>query len=100
MKTINSRVVNTPYDDVFRTLLNDCSRLIIPVINEAFHECFSGDEKVVFSPEIHFLNQQDGGEAKRITDGSFTIVGKNKKKFLYECQSTADSSMLVRIFDA
>lgn len=29
-------VVNTPYDDVFRTMLNDCSRLIIPVINEIF----------------------------------------------------------------
>ncbi len=34
---------NTPYDDVFRTLLNDCSSLIIPVINEVFDECFSGD---------------------------------------------------------
>ena len=31
-------VVNTPYDDVFRTMLNDCSRLIIPVINEIFDE--------------------------------------------------------------
>ena len=29
---------NTPYDDVFRTLLNDCTQLIIAVINEAFHE--------------------------------------------------------------
>lgn len=99
MKSINSKIVNTPYDDVFRTLLNDCSRLIIPVINEVFDECFNGDEKVVFSPEIHFLNQQDGEEVKRITDSSFTIVGKSKKKFLYECQSTADSSMLVRIFE-
>lgn len=99
MKTANSKIVNTPYDDVFRTLLNDCSRLIIPVINEVFHECYSGEEKVVFSPEIHFLNQQDGEEVKRITDSSFTIVGKEKKKFLYECQSTADSSMLVRIFE-
>lgn len=36
---------NTPYDDVFRTLLNDCSQLIIPIINEVFGEHFSGDEK-------------------------------------------------------
>ena len=27
-------LVNTPYDDVFRTLLNDCSSLIIPIANE------------------------------------------------------------------
>ena len=92
-------VVSTPYDVVFRTLLNDCSRLIIPIINEVFNECYNGEEKVVFSPEIHFLNQQDGEEVKRITDSSFTIVGKIEKKFLYECQSTADSSMLVRIFE-
>lgn len=26
----------TPYDDVFRTLLNDCTDLIIPVINDTF----------------------------------------------------------------
>ena len=32
--------VNTPYDDVFRTLLNDCPDLIIPVLNEAFGTSF------------------------------------------------------------
>ncbi len=34
----NVRITNTPYDDVFRTLLNDCSPLIIPVIKEVFGE--------------------------------------------------------------
>lgn len=29
---------STPYDDVFRTLLNDCTSLIIPIINEVFGE--------------------------------------------------------------
>ena len=27
---------NTPYDDVFRTLLTDCTELMIPVVNEIF----------------------------------------------------------------
>ena len=27
---------NTPYDDVFRTLLTDCTELMIPVVNEFF----------------------------------------------------------------
>ena len=27
----NVKIANTPYDDVFRTLVNDCSPLIIPV---------------------------------------------------------------------
>lgn len=42
--------VNTPYDDVFRTLLNDCSSLIIPLINEVFGERYTGKEQIVFSP--------------------------------------------------
>lgn len=97
MKKMN--VVNTPYDDVFRTMLNDCSSLIIPVINEIFDEHYCGNEKIVFSPEIHFVNQQGGEETKRITDSSFTIIGEKETKFLLECQSTADSSMLVRVFE-
>ncbi len=51
---------NTPYDDVFRTLLNDCSKLILPVINEIFGEHYTGEETIVFSPNEHFLNKQEG----------------------------------------
>ena len=54
------RLVSTPYDDVFRTLLNDCSSLIIPLINEVFGERYTGKEKIVFSPNEHFMNRQDG----------------------------------------
>ena len=31
-------IANTPYDDVFRTLLTDCTKLIIPIVNEIFKE--------------------------------------------------------------
>ena len=95
----NIRITNTPYDDVFRTLLNDCSPLIIPVINEVFGESYSGQEKIIFSPNEHFLNQQGGNEEERITDTSFKIVGKETKKYHLECQSVADNSMLVRFFE-
>ena len=90
---------NTPYDDVFRTLLNDCSQLIIPIINEVFGEHFSGDEKIVFSPNEHFINMQDGEEAKRVTDAHFAIYGYIVKMYHFECQSTPDNSMLVRFFE-
>ena len=90
---------NTPYDDVFRTLLNDCSKLILPVINEIFGEHYTGEETIVFSPNEHFLNKQDGIEEERITDTSFQVVGKETKKYHWECQSTDDSSMLVRFFE-
>ena len=52
METV--RITSTPYDDVFRTLLNDCSSLIIPVINEIVGEDYSGQEKIIFSPNEHF----------------------------------------------
>ena len=39
MKTMGDvKITSTPYDDVFRTLLNDRSSLIIPMINIFSHE--------------------------------------------------------------
>ncbi len=90
---------STPYDDVFRTLLNDCSSLIIPVINEIFGESYTGKEEIVFSPNEHFLNRQNGEEQERITDTNFKIIGVETKKYHWECQSSTDTSMLVRFFE-
>lgn len=95
----NVRLTSTPYDDVFRTLLNDCSSLIIPIINEVFGEHYTGQEKIIFSPNEHFLNRQDGKEAERITDTSFKIEGTETKKYHLECQSSTDHSMLIRFFE-
>lgn len=93
------KITNTPYDDVFRTLLNDCSSLVIPMINEIFGESYSGKEEIIFTPNEHFLNRQDGKEAERITDSSFQIVGEKTRKYHLECQSNPDNSMLVRFFE-
>ena len=93
------QTTNTPYDDVFRTLLNDCSPLILPLINEVFDEAYTGTETILFSPNEHFLNRQDGKEEERITDSSFKILGKETKKYHLECQSSSDSSMLIRFFE-
>ncbi len=38
------------YDVAFRTILNDCRKLIIPVINEIFGETYTGEEEIRFSP--------------------------------------------------
>jgi len=94
--------INTPYDDVFRTLLVDCKGLIIPVVNEVFGEHFTGKEKVVLKENEIFLRQQNGNEEKRITDSSFAIIGIEGhylKQYHLECQSTADGSMLVRMYE-
>lgn len=98
-KMENMKFTNTPYDDVFRTLLNDCSSLIIPVINEVFKEHYTGKEGIVFSPNEHYLNQQEGKEDERITDTCFQIIGEQSRKYHWECQSSVDNSMLVRFFE-
>ncbi len=99
MNVEEGKTTARPYDDVFRTLLNDCSSLIIPVINEVFREDYSGKERIVFSPNEHFMNRQDGIEGERVTDTCFKILGREIRKYHLECQSSADSSMLVRFFE-
>lgn len=91
-------VTGTPYDDAFRTMIVDCIRLVIPVVNEIFGKHFTGDEEIVPRPNEHFISQQDS-EEKRITDGNFTIKGEVDENYLFECQSTPDSHMLVRIWE-
>ena len=91
----------TAYDDSFRTLLNDCRELIIPVVNEAFGEDYTGREEVIFAPNEQFLNQDGGTEEKRITDSNFIIVSADgaKKRYHIECEANLDDTIIVRIFE-
>ena len=94
-----STITSTPYDDVFRTLLNDCTKLIIPVINEIFDENYSGDEPITESKNEHFIHITDTSTKEKITDSCFTIHGTVDKSYHIECQSTPDGSMVVRMFE-
>lgn len=88
------------YDGAFRTILNDCRQLVIPVINEIFHESYIGNEKVEFFPNEHFLDQQDEADKKRITDTNFRITGKTTKKYHLECESSyPDGKITIRLFE-
>lgn len=91
----------TAYDDSFRTLLNDCRELIIPVVNEAFGERYTGHEKIIFGINEQLQSQAGGDPKKVITDSSFEIVtaAGARKRYHIECQALPDSSMLVRLFE-
>lgn len=84
----------TPYDDAFRTLLSECPRLIIPVVNEMFGENYSGDEDGHLGVNERMI-QLGFDEGKRITDSNFTI-GENKAYHI-ESQSTDDGSIAFRM---
>ena len=88
------------YDGAFRTILNDCRKLIIPVINEIFKEHYTGEEEIRFFPNEHFLDQQDAADKERITDTSFQIIGRIVKKYHLECESSLpDGKITIRLFE-
>ena len=88
------------YDGAFRTILNDCRNMILPVINEIFDEEYIGDEKIEFFPNEHFLDQQDTADKERITDTNFKVIGKAIKKYHLECESSLpDGKMTIRLFE-
>ncbi len=86
---------NTPYDDVFRTLLNDCPRLIIPVVNDTFGMNYTYDEDVILYNNEFFITASSGRHDEVITDSHFRI---RNEKYHLECQSTNDKTMVVRMF--
>ncbi len=87
------------YDTVFRTLVNDCPKLLIPFINEVFGEHYPDGTPIQFHPNEHFIRQKDGKTQERITDTCFEVLDTIPKKYHLECQSTSDSSMLIRMFE-
>ena len=63
----------TPYDDVYRTLLSECSSLIIPVVNEVFQKRHGKDEKVTVLNNEFYITSADGKQKEKITDSNFVI---------------------------
>lgn len=88
------------YDGVFRTVINDCRQFVLPFINEVFGEHYTGDERIEFHPNEHFIVQQDKADKKRITDTNFTVISEVTKKYHLECESSRyRSKILIRLFE-
>lgn len=92
----NNISYGTPFDDVFRTLLEKCSKLIIPVINEVFGTDYSMEEDVTLLSDVHFVLDEDGEDRKRITDSCIQI---RRKMYHIECESNPDSSIAIRMIE-
>ena len=54
---------------------------------------------ISFSQNELYQEKQGGNQEEIITDSNFTIQGVKKKKYHFECQSSQDNSMLVRMFE-
>lgn len=90
---------NTPYDDVGRTLLVDCPRTIIPLINEIFGEKYTGDETIEFLQESNYVNLTESEMIRGYRDAYFKITGEESKRYHIELQCTEDHTMVLRMFE-
>ena len=89
-------VKGTPFDNTFRTLLERCRKLIIPVINEVFGTSYSTDEEVQLLSNEHFVVESEGVSVKRITDSCIKI---RDRIYHIECESNSTSGMEIRMME-
>ena len=80
---------NTVFDDVFRTLLEKMPHLVIPLINEVFGTDYPDDIPIVQKRNEHLT-----ATGIIITDSHLFIADKI---YHIECQSTSDSTMVIRM---
>ena len=82
---------STIFDDVFQTIKEKMPELVIPLINEAFGTTYALDV-----PILRGENEHHTANGKVITD-SYLIIGS--RKYHLECQSTEDSTMILRMIE-
>ncbi len=83
---------STPYDDIWRTIVDRLPHLLIPLINEVFHEHYSMDEPVTALQNEHMDSVTD----KVISDSYIRI---QDKYYHLECQSNPDGTMAIRMIE-
>ena len=62
---------NTIFDDVFRTMMEKMTYLIVPLINEVFHTSYPENVKIV-----HLRNEHQLEDGELITDARLLIGDK------------------------
>lgn len=82
---------NTIFDDVFRTIAQKMSFLLIPLINEAFGTAYKEDQ------EFEQLRNEHYEEFGKIITDSIICIGGHK--YHIECQSKKDGKMALRMFE-
>ena len=82
---------STIFDDVFRTIAQKMSQLLIPLINEVFHTSYSEEE--------HFEQLRNEHYEKYGTVITDSIIRIGNHIYHLECQSSKDKTMVIRMFE-
>ena len=87
------------YDNAFRTMENDCPKLLIPLVNEVFKTNYSLDSPIELYPNEQMITSPEDEQMIRITDSNFVIIGSSEDRYHIECESNPDNTELqVRIY--
>ena len=81
----------TVFDSVFKTMVRKAPRLLIPFINEVFGRNYSESNEI-----IRFNSEHEAHKGTVVDDSVFRL---GDKIYHIECQSTADSTMVVRMME-
>ena len=84
----------TPFDDVFKTLLEKCTDLIIPVLNEVFGTDYKMNEPISLESTEHHFTDEKGEHRKRITDSYIEI---RNHRYHVECESIPNAHIAIRM---
>ena len=82
---------NTIFDDVFRTMMEKMTFLVVPLINDVFHTSYPADVEIV-----QLRNEYQRVDGEIITDSRLLI---GNRIYHMECQSTEDSTMILRMIE-
>lgn len=92
---------SNPYSCVFNDLVNDCSEVIIHMINEAFGEKYTTEDEIIFKDDIYLLNKVRVVEDNLVTDYMFTITNEDdiSKNYHMQFEETIDGIIRILIFE-
>ena len=90
---------NTVYNKVYKTMLHDRPKWVIPMVNEIFQEQYKGQERIEFLEGTHYIKDTDGKLVERATDSYFKIMDEREQEFYLEVQSTVDTTMVQRVYE-
>ena len=82
---------STIFDDVLRTFQERRPKLLIPLVNEVFHECYPADAEVTRLPEEYqtVISKVVADSCNKLDD----------KIYHFECQSRKDGNMILRMVE-
>ena len=90
-----------PYDSAFKTVMDECRGIIYPLLNETFGESYDASVRFEFLNEEHEDSAETKPKKTLLSDTNFIardVNGNIIGRYIYECQSSGDSTMMVRMY--